>query len=717
MKRSVTSRNLNELNIENFKSSLGETLPSPNGITADGLNETLRCALDTYAPLVTRTVTERPVAQWFSLTIKAAKQERRCAERRWLASGLQVHKDIFKFHRNKVNNLIRKVKQDFFLNKFEQVKSCKELFSAADQVLGKSKKSVFPSIFGSETILCNNFLSFFDDKIRSIRQNLDKENNESATHPPFKGNYLENFDPISEQDVKIIIESCASKSCDLDPVPTDILKQCLSELLPCITKVLNDSLQTGLVPDPFKHAIVKPLLKKAGLDENELKNYRPISNLPFLSKVLEKIVMKQLLHHLKINDLDELFQSAYKSYHSTETAILKVCNDILNEIDEKKVCLLTLLDLSAAFDTIDHNILIERLNKTFGITGIALRWFESYITNRTQSVKIRNECSDSHVVLTTGVPQGSVLGPIIFTLYTQPLVEIFKKFEMQYHLYADDSQLYKSGHADQISNIITLTEMCVNEVKHWMAVNKLKLNDDKTEIILFKNPRVSSDISEVTLNINDNMITSSKSVKDLGVLLDYDLSMSSQVSSLCKNMYFKLKQIGSVRQFLTTSVTATLVTSLVLSKLDYCNSVLSGITGDKIKKLQTVQNNAARLVMKKKKRDHITPLLKDLHWLPVPQRIEYKNALMCYKCLNGLAPDYLSNLLEVYSPNRPLRSSTDQTLFKTKTKKYKSYGERSFSYVGPQIWNKLPKNVRHADNLNIFKRKLKHHLFVSAFEM
>ena len=193
--------------------------------------------------------------------------------------------------------------------------------------------------------------------------------------------------------------------------------------------------------------------------------------------------------------------------------------------------------------------------------------------------------------------------------------------------------------------------------------------------------------------------------------------MSSQVSSLCKNMYFKLKQIGSVRQFLTTSVTATLVTSLVLSKLDYCNSVLSGITGDKIKKLQTVQNNAARLVMKKKKRDHITPLLKDLHWLPVPQRIEYKNALMCYKCLNGLAPDYLSNLLEVYSPNRPLRSSTDQTLFKTKTKKYKSYGERSFSYVGPQIWNKLPKNVRHAEKLGIFKRKLKHHLFVSAFEM
>jgi len=288
---------------------------------------------------------------------------------------------------------------------------------------------------------------------------------------------------------------------------------------------------------------------------------------------------------------------------------------------------------------------------------------------------------------------------------------------MHYHLYADDSQIYKFSYFNQISNVVTSTEMCVAKVKKWMTVNKLKLNDDKTETILFKNPKVCQGTLDVKLNINDTIITSSKTVKDLGVLLDNDLSMQSQVSSLCRNMYFKLKQIGSVRPFLTTDVAATLVTSLVLSKLDYCNSTLSGINIDEIHKLQVVQNNAARMVMKKRKREHITPVLKELHWLPVKQRIHYKHALMCYKCLNGLAPDYLSQLLEVYRPNRALRSSNDQTLLRISNRKYKICGERSFSYFGPKVWNDLPKHVRQAENVNIFKRKLKHHLFISAFGM
>ena len=251
---------------------------------------------------------------------------------------------------------------------------------------------------------------------------------------------------------------------------------------------------------------------------------------------------------------------------------------------------------------------------------------------------------------------------------------------MNYHLYADDNQIYKFAQADNITEVITSTEVCVREVKEWMTINKLKLNDDKTETMLIRNPRGNPDIGDtcIQLDINGHKIIPSTKVKNLGVMLDNDMSMSSYVSALCKGVYFKLRQIGSVRQCLTSDVAKTLVSSMIMSKIDYCNSLLAGVSVDKIKKLQIAQNNAARLVLKKKKFDHATPMLMELHWLPVQQRIEYKTAVMCHKCIYGAAPTYLTELLEVYSPNRSLRSSNDKTVLKTPSKHYKSYGERSF---------------------------------------
>ncbi|GFR87153.1 reverse transcriptase-like protein [Elysia marginata] len=155
--------------------------------------------------------------------------------------------------------------------------------------------------------------------------------------------------------------------------------QCLETLAPFIADVINQSLATGTVPDCYKHAIVKPMLKKPGLDENALKNFSPISNLKFWSKILEKLVLQQLLEHLNKSNLNEVFQSAYKAFHSTETALLKVTSDVLEFIDQKEICVMTLLDLFAAFDTIDRNILLTRLNQTFGLSGTVLQWFESYL--------------------------------------------------------------------------------------------------------------------------------------------------------------------------------------------------------------------------------------------------------------------------------------------------------------------------------------------------
>ena len=225
---------------------------------------------------------------------------------------------------------------------------------------------------------------------------------------------------VTEDTVRKTMLKMSPKTCDLDCMPTSLIFECTDELLPALTNVINVSLSAGTVLKCLKKAIVKPLLKKPSLDPNILKNFRPVSNLSFVSKLLEKIVLSQLLAHLDHNNLWHDFQSAYRPHHSTETALLRVFNDLLTAGDTDQISILTLLDLSAAFDTIDHDLLLCRLKHVFGVTDVALSFFRSYLEDREQVVSVLGYESVSSSLL-HGVPQGSVLGPILFLLYTQPL--------------------------------------------------------------------------------------------------------------------------------------------------------------------------------------------------------------------------------------------------------------------------------------------------------
>ena len=247
--------------------------------------------------------------------------------------------------------------------------------------------------------------------MQTIRNNVDCQASlpSSCTEPRFHGRPLRNFEPVDKDLVKRTILNSAAKTCDLDAFPTHLLLESLDCLLPYITSVINDSLTSGIFPSNFKTALVKPLLKNPSLDPNDLKNYRLVSNLPFLSKITERIVLSQLNDHLISNKLFSPLQSAYKPHHSTGTALLKIVNDLLTALDNGKSCFLTLLDLSAAFDTIDHNILLHRLEHTFGISDSALSLFRSYLSDRTQIVTVNGLRSDE-TLLSLGVPQGSVLG-------------------------------------------------------------------------------------------------------------------------------------------------------------------------------------------------------------------------------------------------------------------------------------------------------------------
>ena len=306
---------------------------------------------------------------------------------------------------------IVKAKSDFYQNKISEVEHDKSaLFKCVKHLLHQQTTQKLPDN-QSPKEFCDSLNNFFITEIDNIRKDFADTPECQDYDNCSVDNILTQFTPLSLDKIANLVKNSSSKTCDLDPLPTKILKQC-PELLPVIQTIINGSLREARVPACLKQAIVSPILKKPNL-ENIPNNYRPVSNLPYLGKLLEKAALEQLHHHFEINNLHEPFQSAYKPMHSTETALIRIMNDMLIDMDNRKVIFLALLDLSAAFDTVDHTILVNRIEKSQGVGGNALEWIRSYLTGRSQRVSAHGATSDT-VSLECGQPQGSLFGPEMY---------------------------------------------------------------------------------------------------------------------------------------------------------------------------------------------------------------------------------------------------------------------------------------------------------------
>jgi hypothetical protein len=605
------------------------------------------------------------------------------------------------------------LERDFYTSKVEACTDQKELFRTINNVMKRKTDSPLPDHDSSKQ-LANDFGHFFLDKINKIQQNFDSDHGDPFQNDTlFNGDKMCNFTLVSLDELRSIILKSKTKTCELDPLPTQIVKECLEELLPILQRIVNLSITEGRVPDVFKNAIVRPLLKKPHLDKIA-SNYRPVSNLCFVSKVIEQVVNLQLSEHLAKNSLCEELQSAYRPHCSTETALLKIFDDALISMDNRQAVFVTLLDLSAAFDTVDHDTLLRRLKCSFGIGSTALRWFSSYLKGRTMQVIIHETVSELFE-LHCSVPQGSILGPRLYTQYTQFVGLLARIVLLCYHGYADDTQLLKafspkSQAETQASKGIV--EEGIRSISDALCNNKLKLNKNKTEFLILVSSYYERFINVDSLDFGEDEVARVSSAKNLGVVMDTTLSLEQQINSVRSNCFYYLNWIKNVRPFLTQNAAKILVHSLVISRIDYCNSLYINLPKFLIKKLQGVMNYAARIVTRCPRDASISAACKSLHWLPVEQRIIFKVAVLVYKCLDNSAPSYLTELLTP-KVGGITRSSKDNLLVVPRSNL--KYGERAFRVAGPSVWNGLPKSLRHITSLIVFKKELKTHLFRQAY--
>ena len=402
-------------------------------------------------------------------------------------------------------------------------------------------------------------------------------------------------------------------------------------------------------------------------------------------------------------------QSAYRRNYSTETALLHTLDQIYCSSDQGKPTLLVSLDLSAAFDTIDHITLLNRLNTSFGVSDVALAWLKSYLIDRYQSVRA-GQSTSPYTHCPTGVPQGSVLGPLLFSCYVSPVSSIASSLGVSVQQYADDTEIYIALSAVDLTAHLNTLSNCLSALHNWFCHNGLSLNSTKSESILIGTRQRLCNLPPVAeISFAGSTIPFSNTITTLGVTLDSNLSLNQHIQSLNSNLHYHIRALRHIRPIISDSVAATLGSSLVQSRLDYTNSLLYGTSASNIHKLQCAQNSLTRIVSPYHHGLSSTDRLISLHWLPVRHRITFKIATLTYKVLNNQQPPYLHCLLQPYQPSRTLRSSNQQLLQLPTVRT--DFSRRAFSYAAPKIWNNLPIHIRNCPSLNTFKKHLKTHLF------
>ena len=623
----------------------------------------------------------------------------------------------YRMYRNNFNEIKRNAKKIFYENKIQQhLNDSYKLWQIMNEIIHKNNdKSTITNEFlidGKLTTdpndIANGFGKYFSNIGAELAQKLPSH---GVSHKSYLGTSQENsffISPTNTHEVTRVIDKLKSKnSTGFDNISNKTLKFFKNEIAAPLAILFNKSFQSGIVPDSMKLAKVLPIYKSK--ERNLMTNYRPISLLPCLSKILEKVMHKRLYQYLDQNTLLYCSQYGFRTSHSTVHAITELYSQVIKGFEERKFTLCVFLDLSKAFDTVDHKILLDKLYH-YGVRGIALEWFKSYLENRKQYVQFNQYKSEIYNVR-YGVPQGSVLGPLLFIIYMNDLNNVLSNANSI--SFADDSNLAMTG-----ENVIRLFSDMKSEITkliQWFQVNKLTLNIAKTHYMLFKPQNLQLECvldDTCILEFDRDVIESKDFIKFLGMALDKHLSWCHQYNQLRTKLSQSIYLMNSVKHILPTKCLRLLYNSMFYSHLSYGiilwgNSMAEG-NKNKIMKLQ---KKAVRIVGKTKYNAHTDPIFANLKLLKLNDIIELENIKCMYQVTHNLLPNPLLDIFQINSDvhHYNTRRRNDPRII---NRQY-SCLDKSFICRGPMSWSNLENNIKSAPSYQSMSKRFKQSKFQS----
>lgn len=515
--------------------------------------------------------------------------------------------------------------------------------------------------------------------------------------PPFK------FQPLTSFDVEKAVLSISSNAIGSDNISRKMILPILNIISPILAHIFNNSLNSCIYPDTWKDAKLIPLPKKS--NPATYSDFRPIAILPFLSKVMEKTVLNQLNKYMEDNNLHNTSQSGFRPGHSTTTVLVKVTDDTRFAMDNGQLTVLSLIDFSNAFNTVDHDVLLSLL-KTINISQTVVNWFQSYLDGRRQRVQVDNQFSDWSAS-TVGVPQGGVLSPLLFSIFIN---SVTKQLTSISHMYADDLQIYCHSTIENLFPAIFQINSDLATICEWSKNYGLAINPKKSQVIIIGGAKqiAKIDWQNIPQVIVDGVcIPYSKTVKNLGIHLDETLSWNHQVKAISKKVFRAWSSLKRLRNLLPIPTKVIIAESLILSILDYADACYVDLTNEQLDKLERLQNLCIRFIFGLRKYDHVSEYRTRLRWLPIRLRRNTHVLSLLYCVLfDPRAPTYLKERFEFQLNQYKHLRSTDNLSLRI-PRQNKNFYHCSFTCHAIRLWNSLPLCIKKATSLLSFKTQLK----------
>lgn len=711
----ISKRDMNPYDSEVFQEHLMETSWDTNvsdvNVMAELLVNTLTQTLNYMCPEMKIVLKERYLEKkWITKDIRTMMRERDSLYVRAVSEGGEARWNQYKTVRNRVVSELRRSKELFFRQKLDDHKdNAHELWKNLKMLLPDKKadlpdKIIFQNVaVGDEQKIADTFNSFFITSIDTIVSQVPVIHD---SHPCVQSArdgdsiVFGEFKQLSMSDLRKSVNDLKSVGGGKSGISTSVFKDAFRVLGNRMLDIINASLSNGTFPESWKTSTVLPVPKVSQTIQCE--EFRPINTVPVYEKLLEMTVKKQLLDFCDKHQILVPNQSGFRQNHSCETAIVNICNDFVTEVDRGKYVLAVFLDFRRAFETIDRGFLLSKLEQ-LGLRNTVLKWFTSYLSDRTQIVKYKNAMS-TVLAVNHGVPQGTILGPLLFLIYINDIVRVANVSRIE--LFADDTMLYVSG--DNVDDLQRSLNRDLDLIYEWLCDNKLSVNVSKCKFCLFgKKSKLSTvNKSDLTVMINNNKIVGSKEIKYLGVILDSELKFHAHAEYCMRKFSRKIGFIARVGKHLSMYTKRILYNSLAAPHLEFCSTLLFNMPNFIIDEFQRIQNKGMRIIIGCNRYAPVSNMLACTNFLTVKQKIVFNSLVFIFKIRNRLLPGYVCDKTKTFSSvhGYDTRNKYD---FIVSDRPNSNIVAGSLFYRGLLDFNDLPERIKSCTNLELFRRHLR----------